>query len=96
MAEVEARSAAAAVAYSAGAVIVPTIATADRATTAYIGAARGGVQTGTTTIIATGTAGDGGRVEVDATSDVTAVVKAGGKLYSAKKEVKVTIGGCGG
>jgi sulfur-oxidizing protein SoxY len=25
-----------------------------------------------------------------------AVVKAGGKLYSAKKAVKVTIGGCGG
>jgi len=28
--------------------------------------------------------------------DVVAVVKAGGKLHSAKKEVKVTIGGCGG
>jgi sulfur-oxidizing protein SoxY len=30
------------------------------------------------------------------TSEVIAVVKAGGKLYTAKKEVKVTIGGCGG
>jgi sulfur-oxidizing protein SoxY len=30
------------------------------------------------------------------TSDVIAVVKADGKLYSATKEVKVTIGGCGG
>jgi len=27
---------------------------------------------------------------------VIAVVKSGGKLFSAKKEVKVTIGGCGG
>jgi sulfur-oxidizing protein SoxY len=27
---------------------------------------------------------------------VTAVVKSGGKLYTASKEVKVTIGGCGG
>jgi sulfur-oxidizing protein SoxY len=30
------------------------------------------------------------------TSDVTAVIKAGGKLYSTSKNVKVTIGGCGG
>jgi sulfur-oxidizing protein SoxY len=30
------------------------------------------------------------------TADVIAVVKANGKLYSAKKQVKVTIGGCGG
>jgi sulfur-oxidizing protein SoxY len=30
------------------------------------------------------------------TSDVIAVVKAGGKLYSTSKNVKVTIGGCGG
>lgn len=29
-------------------------------------------------------------------SDVIAVVKAGGKLYSTKQQVKVTIGGCGG
>jgi len=36
------------------------------------------------------------RVKMGKTSDVIAVVKAGGKLYSAKKEVKVTIGGCGG
>ncbi len=36
------------------------------------------------------------RVKMGKTSDVVAVVKAGGKLYSAKKEVKVTIGGCGG
>jgi sulfur-oxidizing protein SoxY len=27
---------------------------------------------------------------------VTAIVEAGGKLYSATKEVKVTVGGCGG
>jgi sulfur-oxidizing protein SoxY len=30
------------------------------------------------------------------TSDVTAVAKAGGKLFSTSKNVKVTIGGCGG
>ena len=36
------------------------------------------------------------RVKMGKTSDVIAVVKADGKLYSNKKEVKVTIGGCGG
>jgi sulfur-oxidizing protein SoxY len=36
------------------------------------------------------------RIKMGKTSDVLAVVKADGKLYSAKKEVKVTIGGCGG
>jgi sulfur-oxidizing protein SoxY len=30
------------------------------------------------------------------TSSVIAIVKSGGKLYSTGKEVKVTIGGCGG
>ncbi len=36
------------------------------------------------------------RIKMGKTADVVAVVKAGGKLYSAKKSVKVTIGGCGG
>ncbi|HEY5719912.1 MAG TPA: thiosulfate oxidation carrier protein SoxY [Gammaproteobacteria bacterium] len=36
------------------------------------------------------------RVKMGKTSDVVAVVKAGGQIVSAKKEVKVTIGGCGG
>ena len=36
------------------------------------------------------------RIKMGNTSDVTAVVKAGGKLYSTSKNVKVTIGGCGG
>ena len=36
------------------------------------------------------------RVKMGKTSDVVAVVKAGGQLVSARKEVKVTIGGCGG
>lgn len=36
------------------------------------------------------------RIKMGKTGDVVAVVKANGKLYSAKKEVKVTIGGCGG
>lgn len=36
------------------------------------------------------------RIKMGATSNVTAIVKAGGKAYKASKEVKVTIGGCGG
>jgi sulfur-oxidizing protein SoxY len=36
------------------------------------------------------------RIKMGQTSNVIAVVKAGGKVYSARKEVKVTIGGCGG
>ena len=36
------------------------------------------------------------RLKMGKTSNVVAVVKADGKLYSATKEVKVTIGGCGG
>ncbi|MDD3608385.1 MAG: thiosulfate oxidation carrier protein SoxY [Halothiobacillaceae bacterium] len=36
------------------------------------------------------------RIRMGKTSNVVGVVKAGGKLYQAKKEVKVTIGGCGG
>jgi sulfur-oxidizing protein SoxY len=36
------------------------------------------------------------RVKMGKTSDLVAVVKSGGKLHSAKKMVKVTIGGCGG
>jgi sulfur-oxidizing protein SoxY len=36
------------------------------------------------------------RIKMGATSNVVAVVTAGGKTYKAHKEVKVTIGGCGG
>ena len=36
------------------------------------------------------------RLKMAKTSDVVAYVKAGGKLYKAKKSVKVTLGGCGG
>ncbi len=36
------------------------------------------------------------RVKMASTSNIRAVVKAGGKSYYATKEVKVTIGGCGG
>ena len=36
------------------------------------------------------------RLKMGKTGDVIAVIKAGGKLYSARKSVKVTIGGCGG
>ncbi len=36
------------------------------------------------------------RIKMGKTANVVAVVKAGDKLYSSSKEVKVTIGGCGG
>lgn len=36
------------------------------------------------------------RLKMGKTSDVIVVVKAGGKLYTTRKQVKVTIGGCGG
>ena len=36
------------------------------------------------------------RIKMGKTSDVIAVVKADGKLFSSSKNVKVTIGGCGG
>ncbi|MCR2746778.1 thiosulfate oxidation carrier protein SoxY [Limnobacter parvus] len=36
------------------------------------------------------------RVKMGRSSDVYALVKADGKYYFAKKEVKVTLGGCGG
>lgn len=36
------------------------------------------------------------RLKMGQTSNVIAVVKADGKFFSASKEVKVTIGGCGG
>ena len=53
-------------------------------------------------LVATFTMGDGGvpnvstRIKMAKTSDVVAVIKADGKLHSASKSVKVTIGGCGG
>jgi len=37
-----------------------------------------------------------GRIKMRKTSDVVAVVKAGGKLLTTKQPVKVTLGGCGG
>jgi sulfur-oxidizing protein SoxY len=36
------------------------------------------------------------RLKMAKTCNVTAIVESGGKLYSAVKEVKVTVGGCGG
>jgi len=35
------------------------------------------------------------RLKMGQTSDIWALVKAGGTFYVAKKEVKVTVGGCG-
>jgi sulfur-oxidizing protein SoxY len=36
------------------------------------------------------------RIKMGKTSNIIAICESGGKLYSARKEVKVTIGGCGG
>jgi len=36
------------------------------------------------------------RIKMSETGDVVAIVKSNGKLYSANKKVKVTLGGCGG
>ena len=36
------------------------------------------------------------RLKMAKTTNVTVIVEAGGKLYSATKEIKVTVGGCGG
>ncbi|MEN9760988.1 MAG: hypothetical protein RI906_814 [Pseudomonadota bacterium] len=36
------------------------------------------------------------RIKMGQSSDVFAIVKADGKFYMAKKEIKVTLGGCGG
>jgi sulfur-oxidizing protein SoxY len=36
------------------------------------------------------------RLKMAKTTNVIAIVEAGGKLFSATKEVKVTVGGCGG
>jgi sulfur-oxidizing protein SoxY len=36
------------------------------------------------------------RIKMGGTSDVHAVVKSGGKLYSNDVKIKVTVGGCGG
>jgi sulfur-oxidizing protein SoxY len=36
------------------------------------------------------------RMKMAQTSDVVVVVKSGGKLYTAKQNIKVTAGGCGG
>ena len=36
------------------------------------------------------------RLKMAKTSKVVAIVESDGKLYSATKEVKVTVGGCGG
>jgi sulfur-oxidizing protein SoxY len=36
------------------------------------------------------------RIKMGQSSDVMAVVKADGKYYMARKEIKVTLGGCGG
>ncbi|MCK5719336.1 MAG: thiosulfate oxidation carrier protein SoxY [Thiomargarita sp.] len=36
------------------------------------------------------------RIKLGGTSNIVAIVKSNGKLYAVHKEVKVTIGGCGG
>ncbi len=52
-------------------------------------AATFGIPAGTEANVAT-------RVKMGTSSDVYALVKADGKFYVAKKEIKITLGGCGG
>ena len=52
-------------------------------------AASFGIPAGTEANVAT-------RVKMGTSSDVYALVKADGKFYVAKKEIKITLGGCGG
>jgi sulfur-oxidizing protein SoxY len=60
------------------------------------------VENNPTPLAATFTLGEGAQSEVSTrikmgkTSNVVAIAKAGGKAFTAKQEVKVTIGGCGG
>jgi len=55
-----------------------------------------------TPLVASFTLGEGAlataatRIKMGQTSDVVGVVRANGKLYKASREVKVTVGGCGG
>lgn len=55
-----------------------------------------------TPLVATFNMGEGARayaatrIKLGKTGDVIAICKAGGKMYSARTGVKVTIGGCGG
>ena len=42
------------------------------------------------------TAAVSNRLKMAKTTNVVAIVELDGKLYSATKEVKVTVGGCGG
>ena len=36
------------------------------------------------------------RIKMNQSSDVYAVVKADGRFYTTRREIKVTLGGCGG
>lgn len=52
-------------------------------------AASFGIPQGTDALVST-------RLKMGQSSDVYALVKADGKFYVAKKEIKITLGGCGG
>ena len=79
--------------------VVPVTVTSNIANTESISivVAKNATPLAATFILGATTKGDvSTRIKMGKTSDVTAIVKAGGKLYSTSKNVKVTIGGCGG
>lgn len=79
--------------------VVPVSVSADMAGVTSIALLSAG---NNTPMVAVFNMGEGGlpdvstRIKMGKTGDVVAVVKSGDKLYSARKSVKVTIGGCGG
>ncbi len=80
-----------------GAVVPVTVSTSLNAQNIAILADKNGTPLSCTYDLAPGTKGYiSTRLKMGKTGNVIAVVKADGKLYTAKKEVKVTIGGCGG
>ncbi len=80
-----------------GAVVPVTISTGMKAESIAIIVEKNGTPLAATFNLAANTEGYvSTRIKMGKTSDVIAVVKSGGKTYSARKEVKVTIGGCGG
>ncbi len=80
-----------------GAVVPVTISTSLKAESIAIFSDKNAAPLAMNYTLASGTHGFvSTRLKMGKTGNVIAVVKAGGKLYQAQKEVKVTIGGCGG
>jgi sulfur-oxidizing protein SoxY len=80
-----------------GSVVPVTISTSLKAESIAIFSEKNPTPLASTYALAAGTHGFvSTRLKMSTTGNIIAVVKAGGKLYKTHKEVKVTIGGCGG